>query len=170
VKPLANGGIGDTETIPASTTPRLVFSPALAVLVLAPRLDPQLVPLCHRLRHTSSSIVLFPSALVDIPPVKIPTPTHCTPLSPSPKRSQHQARLVSTEGVCLRTSDVLVSPLFSLNGLSTILFLTLFPPRLPAVVALRFLSCLVVSSCALCRVFSPSPLSLPPPYVFHPVY
>ena len=94
VKPLAYGGIGDTETIPASSTPRLVFSHLQAALVPTPRLDPQLVP--HRLRlcHASSTIVLSHSALVDIPPVKIPLP-------PSPKRSQGQLRLVSTEGVCL---------------------------------------------------------------------
>jgi len=83
MKPLAYGGIGDTETIPTSTTPCLVFSSALAVLVLAPRLDPQLVPLCHRFCHASSPIVLSSSALVDILPVKIPT---LTPLSQSPKR------------------------------------------------------------------------------------
>ena len=155
-------------------SPRVHTSPRVLVRSGCPRSRAlsrslKLVPR-HRLCHASIPIVLSSSALVDIPPVKIPTPTHCTPPSPSPKRSQHQARLVSTEGVCLCTSDVLVFPLFSLNGLSTLLFLTLFPPRLPAVVAQRFLSCPVVSSCALCCMFSPSPSSLPPPYVFHPVY
>jgi len=83
MKPLAYGGISDTKMIPASTTPCLVFLSALAVLVLAPRLDPQLVPLRHHFCHVSSPIVLSSSALIDILPVKIPTPT---PLSQSPKQ------------------------------------------------------------------------------------
>ena len=93
MKPLTYGGIGDTETIPASPTPCLVFLQLPAALVPVPLLDPQLVPHRHRLCHMPS-IVLSHSALVNIPPVKIPSP-------PSFKRSQCQPRLVSTKGVCL---------------------------------------------------------------------
>ena len=59
VKPLANGGIGDTKTIPASSIPCLVSLSALVVLVLAPCLDPQFVP-CHRLQPRVDSHCSLP--------------------------------------------------------------------------------------------------------------
>jgi hypothetical protein len=37
-------------------------------------------------------------------------------------------------------------------------------------VASHFLLCLVMSSCALCHMFSPSPSSLCPPYPIQPLY
>jgi len=162
MKPLANRGISDSETIPASSIPRLVSLSAPAVLALAPCLDPS--NLCLAITSATRRFPLFssppPSSTFHLS--RYPLRRTAPPLSPSPKRSQHQAHLLSTEGVCLRTSNVLVSPLFSLNGLSTILFLTLFPPRLPAVVALRFpfvashspfLSCRLVL-CSLPRVLT----------------
>jgi hypothetical protein len=165
MKPLANGGIGDTETIPASSTPRLVFSHLPAVLVLAPSLDPQ----------TRASSPSLPPRVVH----------HCSlPLRPR-RHSSCQDTLASKPQAisfplrafacvcarCLRSAIVL--PLWPL----TILLSVLFPPRLLAVVASRFplwlpifLLCLIVSSCAPCRVFSPSPSPLRPPYPFHPLY
>jgi len=138
MKPLANGGISDSETIPTSSIPHLVSLSALAVLALVPCLD--LSNLCLAIASTTCRFPLFssppPSSTFHLS--RYPLRHTAPPSSPSPKRSQHQACLISTEGVCLRMSDILISPLFSLNGLSTILFLTLFPPRLLAVVALRF--------------------------------
>ena len=89
------------------------------------------MPHRHRLCHASSTIVLSHSALVNIPPVKIPLP-------PSPKRSN--VSLVSfplrafafAHARCFRSSIVLcLWPL-------TILLPVLFPPRLPAVVVSHF--------------------------------
>ena len=94
MKPLTYRGIGDTETIPTSSTPHLMFSHLPAALVPVPLLDPQLMPHHHCLCHMSSTIVLSHSALINIPPVKIPLP-------PSFKQSQCQPHLVFTEGVCL---------------------------------------------------------------------
>ena len=123
------------------------------------------MPFCHRLYHASPPIVLFPSALIDIPPVKIPTPT----LSPTPKQSQHQNRLVSTKHVCLcmppMSSTLYCSPSWPL----TIPLSVLFPPRLLAFVAscfpfaaLCFLPCIL--SCAPFHcLYPPSPNVLYPP-------
>ena len=122
----------------------------------APSLDPQLVPFRHRLCHMSPPIVLFPSALIDIPPVKIPTPT----LSPTPKQSQHQNRLVSTKCVCLCMPPMSLTLYCSPSWPLTIPLSTLFPPRLLAFVASHF------PFAALC--FLPCILSCAPFHCLHP--
>ena len=97
----------------------------------------KLVP-CHHLCHASIPIVLFSSALVDIPSVKIPTPMHCTPcLQVS---SDLNIKLVSFPlrvFACAR-AQCSCFLLFSIYGLLTILLSALFPPRLLAVVASCF--------------------------------
>jgi len=121
----------------------------------------KLVP-CHRLCHVLIPIVLFSSALVDIPSVKIPTPTHCTPCLQVPSDLNIKFVLFPLRVfacACARCSCFL---LFSVYGLLTILLSALFPPRLPAIVALRFpfvahyppfLSCRLVL-CSLPRVLT----------------
>ena len=156
MKPLANGGIGDTETIPASTTPRLVFSHPPVVLVLAPCLDPSnsCLAIASATRHPP--LFSFPSALVDIPPVKIPTPTHCTPRLQVP--SDLNIKLISfplRAFACAR-------PTFSFPHYYRPLWPRASPLWLPVL-----LFCLNVSSCAPSRVFSPSPSSLRPLNAFH---
>ena len=89
--------------------------------------------------------------------------------------SDLNASLVSfpLRALLVRAPDVLVSLLFSLHGLLLYHLQALLPPKLPAVVTLRFpfvaprfLSRLVL--CSLPRV-SPSPSSLRPLNAFHPV-
>jgi len=121
----------------------------------------KLVP-CHRLCHVSIPIVLFSSTLVNIPSVKIPTPTHCTPCLQVPSDLNIKLILFPLRVfacACARCSRFL---LFSVYGLLTILLSALFPPRLPAIVALHFpfvacyppfLSCHLVL-CSLPRVLT----------------
>jgi len=138
VKPLANGGIGDTETIPASSIPRLVSLSVPVVLVLAPCLDP------------SNSCLAIASATRRFPLSFPPPPSSTFHLSRYPLRraapfclqvpSDLNIKLVSFPLRAFACARARYSRflLFSVYGLLTILLLALFPPRLPAVVASRF--------------------------------
>ena len=154
MKPLANGGIGDTEMIPTSSTPRLVFSHPPAVLVLAPSLDPQTcalsspplprvihhcsLPLCpHRHSSCQDTLASKPQA------ISMPASSHF-----------HWGSLL----VC--TPDVSVLLLFSVYGLLLyyfqLYFLLDYWPLWPCASPLWlpvFLLWLIISSCTLCRVF-----------------
>jgi len=116
----------------------------------------------HRLCHASIPIVLFSSALVDIPSVKIPTLMHCTPHLQVPSNLNIKLVLFPLRAFACARARCSRFLLFSIYGLLTMLLSALFPPRLPAVVASRFpfvaryppfLSCCLIL-CSLLRVLT----------------
>ena len=171
LKPLANGGIGDTEMI----DPR-GFYPSPHVLTSSSCPRP-----CAQSRPSNSCLIAIASA-THCPPLFSPTPPLSTillsryPCLQAP--SDLNASLVSfplRAFACVR-ARCFRGPIVLRFGLLLyyfqLYFLLDYRPLWPCVTLWWlpvFLLCLIVLSCALSRVFSPSPSSLHPPYPFHPL-
>ena len=134
-------------------------------------LDPLISHVRSSSCHATTSIVLIPSALIDIPPVKIPTPTRHTPRPRVPsrplksaKRAQFPPRLAPVNGVCLCARPVLSSSYCSLFLAFVLYYFRSWLSSIVGLVGSRLLSCArsCYSPLSLVSQSLPSVLSMPP--------